>query len=295
MIRIALGVFFLLNLGGAALGWCDETGSYNEVWVKKARERESGRQEREAYNKSLSDLERARVSDFEIYPTLIMECNTGFSEGLAKVRIGGKVGFIDTSGQIVIEANFSDAGRFSEGLAPAEAADGKWGFIDRKGTFVISPRFDWALLFREGLALVQIGEKWGFVNKSGEVVIPTTFDHANSFSEGLAHVQIYKDRYFSGYIDKTGKWVIPPIFNGGDDFIDGYTIADVDVLDQQGRYRYTEAYRIDRSGKRLEEVDPSRTKRQAVLLDSDEFSVFFDGYKTGYRDKSGKVIWKPSK
>ena len=40
-----------------------------------------------------------------------------FSEGLAAVKIGGKVGFINKAGEIVINPQFDNAGSFSEGLA----------------------------------------------------------------------------------------------------------------------------------------------------------------------------------
>jgi hypothetical protein len=40
-----------------------------------------------------------------------------FSEGLARVMVGGKDGFIDKSGTLVIPAQFDDAKPFSEGLA----------------------------------------------------------------------------------------------------------------------------------------------------------------------------------
>ena len=40
-----------------------------------------------------------------------------FSEGLAYVRNGGKYGYIDETGRVVISYMYEDAGNFSEGLA----------------------------------------------------------------------------------------------------------------------------------------------------------------------------------
>ena len=42
----------------------------------------------------------------------------------------------------MIESQFDWAGSFSEGLARVEI-DYKWGFIDITGKFVIEPKFDW--------------------------------------------------------------------------------------------------------------------------------------------------------
>ena len=39
-----------------------------------------------------------------------------FSEGLARVRVDGKWGYINTEGEVVIEPQFDDAGSFSKGV-----------------------------------------------------------------------------------------------------------------------------------------------------------------------------------
>jgi hypothetical protein len=53
---------------------------------------------------------------------------------------------------------------FSEGLARVQVGE-KWGFIDKTGNLVIQPQFDEASEFSEGLARVRIGDKWGFVSR----------------------------------------------------------------------------------------------------------------------------------
>jgi WG containing repeat len=276
---------------------CDETGSYNKVWTTEARVKEAGREEREKYLKTLTLSELARISngDLDFYPTKIMSCGMGFSEGLAKIFVNGKAGFIDPKGKAVIAPKFKDAGRFSENLAPVEVENGKWGYINKSGKIVIKPEFDWALIFREGLALIQIGEKWGFIDSTGKVVVKPQFDHANSFSENLAHAQVFSDKYYSGYIDKNGNWAIQPTFASGNDFYNGKAIIDQDVKDDKGNYKYTECYLIDKSGKKLKELEEcSRTIRFPKLLDSSEIKVFFKGHKTGYKTGAGRIIWKPT-
>ena len=62
-----------------------------------------------------------------------------FSEGLAAVDIGGKIGFIDKAGKLVIEPQFLFALEFSQGQAQVKLfgrnlkTPGKGAFIDRKG------------------------------------------------------------------------------------------------------------------------------------------------------------------
>jgi hypothetical protein len=64
-----------------------------------------------------------------------------FSEGLARVSQWDRFGYINKSGEIVVECKYEDAKDFSHGLA-AVKINGLWGFIDRNGTLVIQPRFD---------------------------------------------------------------------------------------------------------------------------------------------------------
>ena len=124
-----------------------------------------------------------------------------FSEGLAAVKLYGKWGFIDKSGNVVISFKYDYAYRFSEGLA-AVKLDGKWGFIDKSGNEVIPCKYDWSHDFSEGLAAVELDGKWGFIDKSGNEVIPCKYNLAHDFSEGLARVALDGGPF---YIDKSGN------------------------------------------------------------------------------------------
>ncbi len=50
----------------------------------------------------------------------------------------------------------------SELLCPVNLG-GEWGYINQQGRFVIDTQFDTAQNFSEGLAAVSCGEKYGFV------------------------------------------------------------------------------------------------------------------------------------
>lgn len=65
---------------------------------------------------------------------------TGAFEGLAAVQdtTSGMWGFVDKTGEYVIEPIYYGAYPFSEGLA-AVNVDGDWGFIDAQGTMVLEP------------------------------------------------------------------------------------------------------------------------------------------------------------
>ena len=140
--------------------------------------------------------------------------------------MGGKWGFIDTKGEMVISPQFDEAGKFSEGLA-AVFNQCRWGYIDKTGAFVIKPQFKFALEFSEGLAVVdphpanegpcppgKSHGKLGYINRSGKLVIEPQFDLAFRFIKGVARVSIVNPKdendLKQGYIDKTGKYFWKP-------------------------------------------------------------------------------------
>lgn len=87
---------------------------------------------------------------------------------------------------------------------------GKPGYIDRAGKLVINPQWDRAYEFSEGLAVVCVGQcddehwqgyrftkgletepvertfKYGYIDENGKMVINPMFEEAESFSEGVA-------------------------------------------------------------------------------------------------------------
>jgi hypothetical protein len=156
-----------------------------------------------------------------------------FSEGLALIveTIAGKrgygwekgCGYVDRTGNLVIELKFEDAGSFRDGMAVVRVGE-KWGYIDNTGKFVIQPRFDSAKSFQDGMAAVRIGGKWGYIDKTGKMLIEP-FDAPfgiHSISEGLVAVRIGEKW---GYIDKTGKFVIEPKFEAVMSFSEGLALV----------------------------------------------------------------------
>lgn len=90
-----------------------------------------------------------------------------FTEKLAGVVLGGKVGFIDIHNRFIIKPQFENADDihgFNLGLS-AVKKNGKFGFINKKGEFVIEPQFDYADNFRDNmLATIKQDGKFGAIN-----------------------------------------------------------------------------------------------------------------------------------
>ncbi len=142
-----------------------------------------------------------------------------FNEGLARVGqandsgFGGKFGFVDKKGIVVVPLKYSDAYPFYEGLASVK--EEKYGFIDKTGAVVIDLQYENVVgtTFKEGLVSVEKDGQSGFIDRMGSTVIPLQHDYKYYyFLDGLAMVR--KDGKY-GFIDKTGTIVIPIKYEEG--------------------------------------------------------------------------------
>jgi hypothetical protein len=181
---------------------------------------------------------------------------SNFSEGLACVVMeNGKPQFIDKKNKIIFTVDKAEfCCGFKEGLARIKVK-GKWGFIDKTGKVVVNPIYDDAKDFNDGLAAVSKKDQkknellWGYIDKNGAVKINFQFVKdkekilcdPGSFSDGLAFTS--SDGKQWGCIDKEGKYQINPQFEG--DFGNPYVFKNgLSVVSQGGSYGY-----IDKKGK----------------------------------------------
>jgi hypothetical protein len=146
----------------------------------------------------------------------------GFSEGLAAVSFAvaddiylenERWGYCNREGNLVIDYQYEEACRFSEGLAAVKLG-GKWGYIDEEDNFILKPIYDSVLPFCEGMATVMIGEKWGCIDSKGDFVIEPMFERKVEFFEDFACVNL-GGKY--GCINRVGNMLIEPKFD--DEFI----------------------------------------------------------------------------
>lgn len=210
---------------------------------------------------------------------------------LYKITVGGKSGFINKAGKIVIQPKF-DSNRymlndFSEGLAEFKDMKvlgrypfSKEGYIDTTGKIVIEPQFDVAYDFSNGRAQVKIGDLTSFIDRTGKQVIKLEpYQAARSFREGLAAISSNLNFWF---IDVDGTVVIPKQVGLPKDFSEGLACVYLPVGDT------LKAGYIDKTGKVI--IAPR-------FDDGFDFSEGFaavklDG-KYGFIDKTGKLVIEP--
>ena len=121
------------------------------------------------------------------YDEIILdELGRCYAQNAAFARKGTSVYLI--AGGERLSGIYEDAHPFSDEGYAAVKLDGKWGFIDTSGNTVIDFIYDDALSFGQHLAAVKLGEQWGYISKYGKIVIEPIFSEAKSFSCGSAPV-----------------------------------------------------------------------------------------------------------
>lgn len=171
-----------------------------------------------------------------------------FCCGLAPYKNNkGLWGFINTKGEIAIQAQFKGVGYFNADLAWARTKSGDIGYINTTGEWVIAPKFSAVKDFdlTAGLAKVRIGELWGFSDREGNVFYLDLADKFYDFSEGSA--KAVKDNLV-GFLDKDFNWIIEPQFENARDFKNGFAAVKLNggwgIIDKSGKWMVQPIYKV---------------------------------------------------
>lgn len=94
---------------------------------------------------------------------------------------------------------------------------GRVGYIDRTGKVVVAPRFDEGTYFRGGRAVVLLGRtqtpegamtggQYGAIDETGALAVPAIYRHLKDFEDGRA--PFLREDGTGGYLDAQGKVVL---------------------------------------------------------------------------------------
>ena len=124
----------------------------------------------------------------------------------------------------------------------------RWGYIDKTGNLVIEPEYGLAYAFHDGFAKVtDMNLNTGCIDKTGKVAVPLRYSEITDFWNGKAFAQEKSGEVF--LIDTTGK-KLKSIITGK--YMDdcGNGIISVDVTEQvaPGREQYATLY-FDENGR----------------------------------------------
>ncbi len=178
-------------------------------------------------------------------------------------------------------------GNLREGLLSfKEDIGGKYGFIDEKGKIVIKPpQFAFAQDFCEKRAVVNIMNNYGVINTEGNYVIEPKYNDIillgeNRLAIGIAMDKISKfigSKYAIADID--GNILTDFIYYGVSNYKNG--IASV--------YDDKNTFFIDKEGNKIETLPI--VEGTGTLTVEDELIKAYVDYKVSYFDKEGILIW----
>ena len=213
-----------------------------------------------------------------------------FSCGLAKVRKGGKYGFIDKSGNEIVECSYDEVGDFHDFMAYVQTHDRKYGYIDNMGDLVIPCKYKRAQDFSEGLSWVNDDGPWCCIDKNGKVVFTLGImsEARTDYKDGLSVITPPDGE--SSIVDANGKvinlsghsWL-------GNGVSDGMILCEV----PSGEDGNMKNVYIDTKGKVVIECNPHYSYHPfhnglaAVMCYQSEAE---EGYKVGYIDKTGEFV-----
>ena len=204
---------------------------------------------------------------------------------LIPVRNGKEYQYVNRKGEIVINAQFNEAGVFRNGLALVQTTGDNpvWGYIGTDGKYAINAQYLAATSFCEDLAWVVEKDKApAAIDKKGEVKFTLQqAETVRSFSESLAAFSIMNSegQISWGFVDKKGEVKINPQFDGVSNFSEGLCA----FRNKEYKWGF-----IDKEGKmvinpQFDEVDNFVNGHAVVLL----------GEKYGVIDKKGKYTINP--
>lgn len=179
-------------------------------------------------------------------------------------------GFMDKSGNIVIEPRFKSAQPFFEsGVAPVVDLTGKTGLIYKTGAYIVEPQWDY-LFYNEGLFIGYQYENniSGVFDKNGKMLFQKE-GYITDYSEGLSPFYSESEK---GYLDTSGKPALKLDYDALDYFRNG--IAEVAPV-YMGPSHY-----IDKDGN-----DLTDTVSSGLRMYQDELTSLF-----GFKNKQGDIV-----
>lgn len=122
-------------------------------------------------------------------------CGEYANGGVMIASVGGKYGMYDAKGQKLNEFTCADMDLYMGGPIAYQAESGKWGFVDTEGNVIMEAQLENAKSFSAGLAAICKDGLWGFIRNDGKLVIEYQYLDGGYFnSSGVCFVSIYEDQ-----------------------------------------------------------------------------------------------------
>lgn len=139
---------------------------------------------------ALMDVNGNITTDFIFEDIKLDEYDTCINGDVIFAKYNEKYYMINSSGQKICDTGYDDVYPFVTSEPAAICINEKWGFVDKTGKIVIEPQYTQAKSFSNGLAPVSTNGMWGYINLNNEYRIPSQFNNCLPFSSnGIAAIQ----------------------------------------------------------------------------------------------------------
>ncbi len=188
-----------------------------------------------------------------------------FSEGLAAVKVEDSKGqhftYIDKTGKIAIEKSFISANNFHEGFAVVSYMLGFSVLMNKQGEYIYTkPTVEFMGIMVEDRISYRRKDKFGFFNSEGKMVSKHIYDEVRQFKNGYARVKL-NDKW--GFINKEGVLVIQCIYDSSDNFENNFAVVS----------KNSKFYKIDTNG--TEKITlPKQINQRELIIEYTEYEPF---------------------
>jgi hypothetical protein len=123
------------------------------------------------------DFSKERIASFkEKYPNYPwmddLETEQALSETIfLPYKTGGLFGWMDQNGNVLVKAQYNNAGFFKDGLAWAEKS-GKYGFVNKANKVIVPFQFESVTDFEKGRSIVELNGLYGCIDRTGAYTVP---------------------------------------------------------------------------------------------------------------------------
>lgn len=147
--------------------------------------------------------------------------------------------------EVVVDFEYDFLGKYGDGLIPARKdGGGKVGYIDLEGCVVIDFLFDKCESFKDGYAFVKQDNLWGVIDTGGEYVLAPQYECIRSaYDDDTFSVPLWavKREGKWGIMDHKWTWIVEPYFDRMSSLrLDGGVL--VDIGDEKGVLHFLDTF-----------------------------------------------------